>query len=94
MDDLSIKLKIGNREYPMRVKSGDEEMIRNAGKSINSKIKSYKDQFGLDDFQDLLAMVAIDSMVENMKSDDIKSSTEEVAIDHVSRIKHILSQAI
>jgi hypothetical protein len=42
----------------MKPKSDD------AGKLINDKIKRYREEFGLDDRQDLLAMVAFDSMVE------------------------------
>jgi cell division protein ZapA (FtsZ GTPase activity inhibitor) len=64
METLSIRLKIGDREYPMKVKTEDEAKIRQAGKLINDKIKRYREEFGLDDRQDLLAMVAFDCMVE------------------------------
>ena len=39
MDELSIKIKIADREYPMKVKRNDEERIRAAGKLINEKFK-------------------------------------------------------
>ena len=51
----------------MKVKAEDEEGIRKAGKMLNEKIKAYRDQFGIDDNQDLLAMVAFDCLVEKMK---------------------------
>ena len=38
MEELSIKIKIGDREYPMKVDAEDEERIRLAGKKINEKI--------------------------------------------------------
>ena len=41
MAELSIKIRIGNREYPMRVKAEDEERIRKAGKLLNEKIKTF-----------------------------------------------------
>ncbi|MEM9896801.1 MAG: cell division protein ZapA, partial [Bacteroidota bacterium] len=53
MADLSVKIKIGNREYPMRVKAEDEERIRQAGKMVNEKFRGYQNQFGIDDPQDL-----------------------------------------
>ncbi|HEY5822878.1 MAG TPA: cell division protein ZapA, partial [Cyclobacteriaceae bacterium] len=34
MEDLSIKIKIADREYPMKVKLTDEERVRMAGKLI------------------------------------------------------------
>ena len=40
MAELSIKIRIGNREYPMKVKAEDEERIRRAGKLLNEKIKT------------------------------------------------------
>jgi cell division protein ZapA len=49
MDELSIRIKIADREYPMKVKRVDEERVRIAGKLINEKLKSYREQFGIDD---------------------------------------------
>ncbi|WP_194776172.1 cell division protein ZapA [Pararhodonellum marinum] len=77
MDTLSIRLKIGDREYPMKVKAEDEAKIRRAGKLINDKLKRYREEFGLDDRQDLLAMVAFDCMVETMEMSEINSEGSE-----------------
>ena len=49
MDELSVKIKIADREYPMKVKRLEEERVRAAGKIINEKIKQYRDKFGIDD---------------------------------------------
>lgn len=94
MAELSIKLRIGNREYPMKVKAEDEERIRRAGKVLNEKIKSYRDQFGIDDHQDLMAMVAFDSMVEKMKKEEVSESTDESALEHVRNLNQLLSSVI
>lgn len=68
MGDLSVKIKICDREYPMRVSPDEESKIRKAGKLINERIRSYRDQFGIDDKQDLLAMVAFDCLIESLSS--------------------------
>lgn len=94
MAELSIKLKIGNREYPMKVKSEDEERIRRAGKILNEKIKSYRDRFNLDDNQDLLAMVAFDCQVEKMKNEETVESTDEIALEQIRNLNSIISKAI
>jgi len=86
METLSIRLKIGDREYPMKVKVQDEAKIRRAGKLINEKIKRYREEFGLDDKQDLLAMVAFDSMMEALElnetsaegSEKVKTTIQEI----------------
>ncbi|GGZ39878.1 hypothetical protein GCM10007049_36600 [Echinicola pacifica] len=77
MDTLSIRIKIGDREYPMKVKAEDEAKIRRAGKLINDKLKKYREEFGLDDRQDLLAMVAFDCMVEAMEVSEVTSEDSE-----------------
>ena len=94
MAELSIKLKIGNREYPMKVKSEDEERIRRAGKILNEKIKFYRDRFNLEDNQDLLAMVAFDCQVEKMKNEEAIESTDDVALEQIKNLNQMISNAI
>lgn len=86
MEALSVKIKIGDREYPMKVKVEDEAKIRHAGKLINDKIKKYRDEFGLDDRQDLLAMVAFDSMVESMEQNKINTDDSELVESSIVRV--------
>ena len=47
MDELSIKIKIADREYPMKVKRHEEERACGGKPMINEKLKSYREQFGL-----------------------------------------------
>ena len=79
MAELSIRLKIGDREYPMKVSAEDEEKIRKAGKIINERIRTYRNRFGINDKQDLLAMVAFDCVVEQMGASVQESTTSEDA---------------
>lgn len=89
METLSIRLKIGDREYPMKVKVQDEAKIRRAGKLINEKIKRYREEFGLDDKQDLLAMVAFDIMMEAL---ELKETTTEDSEQVKTTIQEINAQ--
>ena len=91
MEELSIKIKIADREYPMKVDSEDEERIRLAGKKINEKIKLYRDQFGIDDKQDLLAMVAFDSLYEKLQAEANSTSTGESAVDKINYLSKLIS---
>jgi cell division protein ZapA len=94
MEDLSIKIKIADREYPMKVKLQDEERIRTAGKLINEKLKSYREQFGIEDKQDLLAMVAFDSLVDKMAIEDSHQVIDETVFEKVNQLNHLVSQSI
>lgn len=91
MEELSIKIKIADREYPMKVDTEDEERIRLAGKKINEKIKMYRDQFGIDDKQDLLAMVAFDSLYEKLQAEAESSTSGESAVDKISYLSKLIS---
>jgi cell division protein ZapA len=94
MEELSIKIKIADREYPMKVKRKDEERIRAAGKLINEKIKHYREQFGLDDKQDLLAMVAFDCLVDKIADEQNLQEIDQTVIEKVSHLNQLVSQAL
>lgn len=92
MEELSVRIKIADREYPMKVSSQDEAQVRQAGKLINDKIKAYRDQFGIDDKQDLLAMVAFDCLMEQMLSTVPDNNIDESVVNKVNYLNHILSE--
>lgn len=94
MEDLSIRIKIAEREYPMKVKRHEEEKVRAAGKLINEKLKYYREQFGIDDKQDLLAMVAFDCLVQKQASEDDHQVIDETVFEKVSHLNQLVSQAI
>ncbi|MBT1703173.1 cell division protein ZapA [Chryseosolibacter indicus] len=94
MDELSIKIRIADREYPMKVKRSDEERVRTAGKLINEKLKSYREQYGIDDKQDLLAMVAFDCIVDKMAVEESQQSIDKTVFEKVSQLNHLVSQSI
>lgn len=93
MGELSVKIKIGDREYPMRVKPEEEAKIRNAGRAINEKIKFFRDQFGISDYRDLLAMVAFDCMVDKMSTDKNRHSLSDEIDTELSEITDLLLTA-
>jgi len=94
MEELSIKIKIADREYPMKVKRVDEERVRMAGKLINEKVKSYKEQSGIDDKQDLLAMVAFDCLIDKMANEETHQVIDQTVFEKVDRLNQLVSQSI
>ena len=94
VDILSIKIKIGDREYPMKVKPEEEERVRNASKQINEKIKIYREQFGIDDKEDLLAMVAFDCLVSKMKSEEATDAIDSTAEDQLDELTNLIASAL
>ncbi len=94
MGELSVKLKIADREYPMRVKSEEEARVRKAGKLINDKLRTYREQFGIDDKQDLLAMVAFDFLMEKLNSEVEHTQVDQGAMDQLHNISEKIAQAL
>ena len=94
MEKLSIKIKIGDREYPMKVVAEEEERIRQAGKLINEKIKTYREKFGIDDKQDLLAMVAFDSVIDKMEFEGQTDSSDSFLLEKLKSLNTELSKAL
>jgi cell division protein ZapA len=94
MNELSIKIRIADREYPMKVVREEEERVRAAGKLINEKLKSYREQYGLEDKQDLLAMVAFDIMLSKLTQDEKSQGSDDGIVDKVSHLNNLLTQAL
>ena len=88
MENLSIKLVIGNRSYPMKVPIEDEQKIRNIGKDLNKRISEIKSQMNIDDLQDILAMIAFKLSVE---LEDNKVQTSENK-DAYKKIENIINE--
>ncbi len=94
MEKLSIKVKIADREYPMKVDAQDEENIRKAGKLINERLRSYRERFGIDDKQDLLAMVAFDSTVERLKVEGETHQMDDNIEHKIEKLNQLISEAL
>ncbi|MEM9391605.1 MAG: cell division protein ZapA [Bacteroidota bacterium] len=95
MEILSIKIKIADREYPMKVKPEDEERVRKAGKQINERLRSYREQFGINDNQDLLAMVAFDSLVDKMAMEEKQFDEDDSAlVEKVEHLNRIINESL
>lgn len=64
MSELSIKVTIGNRVYPLSVHMDEEEEVRKAATYLNKRIKDLESSFAVKDKQDLMAMLALELCLE------------------------------
>ena len=78
MSELSIKVIVGGRMYPLTIKREEEEKIRKAVSEIDNNIKNLKDNYAVVDMQDLLAMTSLEYATESIR----KNSSVE--FDHLS----------
>ena len=85
MGQLSIKVNIAGRSYPLTIERSEEEMIRKAADNINASIKDLKENYAVKDIQDLLAMTALQlstkSTTISKEVDDDKVANELKTLD-------------
>ena len=79
MSELSIKVSIGGRTYPLTINRDEEEKIRKAAAEIDKSIQDLKNNYAVIDMQDLLAMTALQF------ASDTVSSNNSVEFDKLTK---------
>ena len=65
--EQSIKIKIADREYPLKVSSPEkEEVIRKAAADLNKKISLYQDKYPNKGMIEILSFVALNVSMANV----------------------------
>lgn len=67
MSSVSIKVNIANRDYPMKISGDEQYLVQKAAKLIEQKIKEFEQAYAVKDKQDVLAMCALQFVVEKLK---------------------------
>lgn len=94
MSELSIKVSIANRVYPLQVQRDEEEEVRKAAAFINDRLKSLESSFAVKDKLDLLAMLALELTLEkgHGKEEVMNEKTENILKGLMSRIDNVLAE--
>jgi cell division protein ZapA len=69
MGEISIKINIADRVYPLKINSEDEENVRKAAKLVNDRIKEFQENYAVRDKQDLLSMCILQIATEHLNLD-------------------------
>ncbi|UFH56000.1 cell division protein ZapA [Spirosoma sp. KNUC1025] len=93
MEELSIRLKIADRTYPLRVESESEAIVREVGKLIQEQLKQYRDA-GISDTQDALAMVAFDCLITKIRGEQKMQRLQQTVFDKITQLDQVVSPAI
>ncbi|RZK42378.1 MAG: cell division protein ZapA [Hymenobacter sp.] len=94
MNDLAIKIRIADRDYPMRVAVADEERLRLAGRQLSEQLREFREKYGIQDKQDLLAMVALATMADSLKVSKEKDGTDADLTERLARLDELLSGVV
>ncbi|MFT5600749.1 MAG: cell division protein ZapA (FtsZ GTPase activity inhibitor) [Flavobacteriales bacterium] len=94
MDQLSIKVTIAGRMYPLTIDPSEEESIRKAAAEINANVKNLQENYAVKDMQDLLSMAALQFATELTKGKKLVEYNKlQEEIDSVNNLldKHLES---
>jgi cell division protein ZapA len=78
MAEVSLKILIAGRTYPLTVKQEDEQAVLNAAKMINEKVKEFETNYSVRDKQDLLAMSALNLLATQQNTTQQPSEQDEL----------------
>ncbi len=87
MSELSIKVSIAGRIYPITVKAEEEEKVRNAAKRVDDDIRALQSNYAVKDKQDLLAMTALQLATELSSSEAAtKGNADDEELAEIERL--------
>lgn len=92
MSELSIKVTIAGRIYPITVKADEEEKVRNAAKRVDDNLKLLQSSYAVKDKQDLLAMTAL--QMASKSADSAAMEKPDHSGEHLDRIEKLIDQML
>lgn len=93
-NEISIKVTIGDRQYPLKIDSSEEEFVRSAAKLINEKAKFYQESFSVKDKQDSLAMAALEFATEMLSANHEKTTRTDLLDNKLTRFQQLIDSAL
>jgi cell division protein ZapA len=91
MGEISIKITISDRIYPLKVNMEEEEIVRRAAKMINERIKDYQDNYAVRDKQDLLSMAVLHYATAVLRTENQVQNQDTAVADKVEELDILLN---
>ena len=91
MGEISIKINIADRVYPLKINMEEEEVIRRAAKLINDRIKEFQENYAVRDKQDLLSMCVLHYATATLKAEKKVNNDDSAIADKVYQLDQLLS---
>ena len=93
----NITVLIAGRPYPLKVKAGDEEAIRQIVKDVNEKINRFQLTYTKKDKQDCLSMALLTYAVDLHKAktgDNNSNSFDPIISEKVTQLDELLNHLL
>ena len=77
--------------YPLRVAMEEEEVIRQAAKLINDRIKEFQENYAVRDKQDLLSMCVLHYATGMIKAERRMGESEQEVAQKLDELEEVLA---
>jgi cell division protein ZapA len=94
MNERSLTITIAGRNYPMRVLESEVDTVERVCAHIDQQLADYGKQFTTMDKQDLLALVAFDSLMSKHDTEQDIEQTKRRIEHRISYLNEIVSEAL
>ncbi len=91
MSSVSIKVNIANRDYPMKISGDEQDLVQKAAKLIEQKIKEFEQAYAVKDKQDVLAMCALQFVVEKLKLEAKPAVEDDSVAEKLEELEKFVS---
>lgn len=93
-NQISIKVNIADRIYPLKVQEEEEERIRKAADLINKKMNVYVEQYSIKDKLAALSMCVLEIMTEFLAAEEIHNAETKKLLNQLIEINNSLEAAL
>ncbi len=94
MGEISIKIAIAGRVYPLTVNLEDEDRVRKSARMIEEKIREYETLYSVRDKQDLLAMSALQFATQAIEAEEKLSLLNQATQDQLTELNNLLDSCL
>jgi cell division protein ZapA len=94
MSQKNIKIKIGDRVYPLTISESEEDGVNSSVKKIEENILKLKKQYKINDSQDLLAMTCLEFATKAQNTPTKAVSPTQDHSPKLDSIIELLNEAI
>lgn len=93
-DEVSIMVKIADKEYPLKVSSTEIELVRRSEKEIEDKINELKGNYNVRHSQDIMAMTLLQLLVEKNQKLMDNTGSDSGIYEKLSELESFVSDYI
>ena len=90
---IPINVIIADRNYRLKIKASDEELVRKTVKLINEKVFEFKNNFAAKDMQDYVSMVLLWFATEQTIP-KAQAAEQQTTLAQLANIESLLDKAL